>query len=48
MPLKRLKDVRGEIMFKQGREPKAKAVPSAFCREEAFLGSLLKCGILVQ
>lgn len=48
MPLKHLRDVRGEMTLKQGREPKAKEVPSAFCREAAFLGSLLKCDVLVR
>lgn len=31
------------MKFKQVGEPKAKEVPSAFCREGAFLGSLLNC-----
>lgn len=37
------------MKFKQVREPKAKEVPSFFCRGQgAFLGSLLNCGVLVQ
>lgn len=37
------------MKFKQVGEPKAKEVPSAFCRGEgAFLGSLLNCGGGVQ